>query len=95
MTNPAAARTAGIPLASEWAADPAASTVSFTVRNFGLRSVTGKIPLTSASVAVGRSGQPVSVRAELDARGIDTGHVRAAAGQRARLLVDRLSHPGH
>jgi polyisoprenoid-binding protein YceI len=76
MTNPAAARTAGIPLAGEWAADPAASTVSFTVRNFGLRSVTGKIPLTSASVTVGRSGQPVSVRAELDARGIDTGHRR-------------------
>jgi polyisoprenoid-binding protein YceI len=44
MTNPAAARTAGVPPASEWAADPAASTVSFTVRNFGLRSVTGKIP---------------------------------------------------
>ena len=76
MTNPAAARTAGIPPASEWAADPAASTVSFTVRNFGLRSVTGKIPLSSASVTVGRSGQPVSVRAELDARGIDTGHRR-------------------
>ena len=76
MTNPAAARTAGIPLAGEWAADPAASTVSFTVRNFGLRSVTGKIPLTSASVTIGRSGQPVSIRAELDARGIDTGHRR-------------------
>jgi polyisoprenoid-binding protein YceI len=71
MTNPAA-RTAGIPQAGEWAAEPAGSTVSFTVRNFGLRSVTGIIPLTSASVTIGRSGQPVSIRAELDARGIDT-----------------------
>ena len=88
MTNPAAARTAGIPLAGEWAADPAASTVSFTVRNFGLRSVTGKIPLTSASVTVGRSGQPVSVRAELDARGIDTGHRRRDSDLRgARFLA--------
>lgn len=37
---------------------------------------TAGIPHTSASVTVGRSGQPVSIRAELDARGIDTGHRR-------------------
>jgi polyisoprenoid-binding protein YceI len=87
MTNPAA-RTAGIPQAGEWAADSAASTVSFTVRNFGLRSVTGKIPLTSASVTIGRSGQPISIRAELDARGIDTGHRRRDSDLRgARFLA--------
>jgi polyisoprenoid-binding protein YceI len=76
MTNPTATGTAGIPQAGEWVADLAASTVSFTVRNFGLRSVTGQVPLASASVTVGLSGQPVSIRAELDARGIDTGHRR-------------------
>ena len=76
MTNPTAAGTAGPAQPGEWVADLAASTVSFTVRNFGLRSVTGKVPLVSASVTVGPGGQPVSVRAELDARGIDTGHRR-------------------
>jgi polyisoprenoid-binding protein YceI len=76
MTNPTVAGTAAPAPPGEWAADLAASTVSFTVRNFALRSVTGKIPLASASVTVGRSGQPVSIRAELDARGIGTGHRR-------------------
>jgi polyisoprenoid-binding protein YceI len=48
----------------EWIADPAASTVSFTVRNFGLRFVIGQVPLVSVGVTVGPGGQPVSVRAE-------------------------------
>ena len=76
MTNATAAGTAGPAQPGEWVADLPASTVSFTVRNFGLRSVTGKIPLVSASVTVGLGGQPVSIRAELDARSIDTGHQR-------------------
>ena len=76
MTNPTAAGPANLAQPGEWVADLAASTVSFTVRNFGLRSVTGQVPLASASVTVGLSGQPVSIRAELDARGIDTGHRR-------------------
>jgi polyisoprenoid-binding protein YceI len=76
MTSSAAAGTAPQAQPGEWVADLAACTVSFTVRNFGLRSVTGQIPLASASVTVGPGGQPVSVRAELDARGIDTGHRR-------------------
>jgi polyisoprenoid-binding protein YceI len=76
MTNPATAAAAGPAQPGEWIADLAASTVSFTVRNFGLRSVIGRVPLVTASVTVGPDGQPVSVRAELDARGIDTGHPR-------------------
>lgn len=88
MTNPTAAGTAGTAQPGEWVADLAASTVSFTVRNFGLRSVTGQVPLVSASVTVGLSGQPVSVRAELDARGIDTGHRRRDSDLRgARFLA--------
>jgi hypothetical protein len=35
--------------------------VTFAVRNFGLRTVTGRIPLTSAGVIVGPSGQPVRI----------------------------------
>jgi polyisoprenoid-binding protein YceI len=76
MTNPTAAGTAPPVQSGEWFADLAACTISFAVRNFGLRSVTGQVPLISAAVTVGQGGQPVSVRAELDARGIDTGHRR-------------------
>jgi polyisoprenoid-binding protein YceI len=76
MTNPAAAGTASPAQPGEWVADPAACAVSFTARNFGLRHVTGQIPLVSATVTVGPGGQPVGIRAELDARGIDTGHRR-------------------
>jgi polyisoprenoid-binding protein YceI len=88
MTNSTAAGPAGPSQPGEWVADLTASTASFTVRNFGLRSVTGQVPFVSASVTVGRSGQPVSVRAELDARGIDTGHRRRDSDLRgARFLA--------
>jgi polyisoprenoid-binding protein YceI len=88
MTNPATAVAAGPAQPGEWIADLAASTVSLTVRNFGLRSVTGQVPLVSASVTVGPRGQPVSVRAELDARGINTGHPRRDRDLRgARFLA--------
>jgi polyisoprenoid-binding protein YceI len=91
MTNLTAARTAPPAQPGEWVADLAASTVSCTVRNFGLRSVTGQVPLASASVTIGVSGQPVSVRAELDARGIDTGHRRRDSDLRGPrfLATDR------
>ena len=88
MPHPTTAAAAGPAQPGEWIADLATSTVSFTVRNFGLRSVTGQVPLVSARVTVGPSGQPVSVRAELDARGIDTGHPRRDRDLRgARFLA--------
>jgi polyisoprenoid-binding protein YceI len=91
MTNPMAAGTAGPAQPGDWVADPASCTVSFTVRNFGLRYVTGQIPLVSASVTVGSGGQPVGVRAELDAHGIDTGHRRRDSDLRGTrfLATDR------
>lgn len=60
----------------DWVAEPAACMLAFAVRNFGLRTVTGQIPLTSAVVHVSPSGEPVSIRAELDADGIRTGNPR-------------------
>jgi polyisoprenoid-binding protein YceI len=73
MTNPAAATPASHILPGDGVADPAAGTVTFAVRHFGLRTVTGHIPLSTATVSVGPDGQPAGVRAELDARGLDTG----------------------
>ena len=74
-----------------WVADPAACTLAFAVRNFAVRTVTGQIPLISAAVQVGPRGEPVSLRAELDARGIRTGNARRDNDLRGRrfLATDR------
>jgi polyisoprenoid-binding protein YceI len=92
MTHPT--MTAGMAspvLPGDWVADPAACTLAFAVRNFGLRTVTGQIPLTSAVVHVGPDGEPVSIHAELDARGIRTGNPRRDKDLRGRrfLATDR------
>jgi polyisoprenoid-binding protein YceI len=92
MTHPAMTREVASPvLPGDWVADPAACTLAFAVRNFGLRTVTGQIPLTSAVVSVGPSGEPDSIRAELDADGIRTGNPRRDNDLRGRrfLATDR------
>ena len=59
-----------------WAARPADCTATFTVRTLGLRTVTGKIPVTMAELTVGPGGHPARLHAELDVRGMDTGSRR-------------------
>ena len=92
MARPSPAEAAPSPvLPGDWVADPAACTLAFAVRNFAVRTVTGQIPLTSAVVHVGLDGEAVSLRAELDARGLRTGHVRRDKDLRGRrfLATDR------
>ncbi|MBV9094074.1 MAG: YceI family protein [Streptosporangiaceae bacterium] len=88
MTRPAMAGGVASPvLPGDWVADPAACTLAFSVRNLGLRTVTGRIPLSSAVVSVGPSGEPVSIRAELDAGGIRTGNPRRDTDLRGRRFL--------
>ena len=87
MTHPTTTGTATPVRAGDWAADPAACTLTFAVRNFALRTVTGQIPLTGAVIHVDPGGQPVSIRAELDARGIDTGNRRRDKDLRGRRFL--------
>jgi len=87
MTYPAMTGTASAVRSGDWAADPAACTLTFAVRNFGLRTVTGQIPLTSAVVHVGPGGQPEYVRAELDPGRIDTGNRRRDKDLRGRRFL--------
>jgi polyisoprenoid-binding protein YceI len=91
MTNSTAAGTTGLVPAGDWIAHTPACTVTFAVRNFGLHTVTGQIPLTSAAVIADPSGQPIRARAELDARGIDTGNRRRDSDLRGPrfLAADR------
>jgi polyisoprenoid-binding protein YceI len=87
MTRPTLTRTASPLQPGDWAADPAACTLTFAVRNFGLRTVTGQIPLTSAIVHVGPGGQPERARAKLDPKGIDTGNQHRDKDLRGRRFL--------
>ena len=88
MTHAAITGTASYVRPGDWAADPAACSLTFAVRNLVLGTVTGQIPLASATVHVDAGGHPVSIRAELDADGIDTGHRRRDRDLRgARFLA--------
>jgi len=82
--------TQSAPLArpGRWIADGAACTVTFAVRNFGIRTVTGQLPVTSAEVTIDAHGQPARIRAELDVRGTDTGHRRRDADLRGARFFD-------
>jgi polyisoprenoid-binding protein YceI len=87
MTHATMAEIASRVRPGDWVADPAASALTFAVRNFRWRTVAGHIPLTSAVVRVGPGGHPLSARAELDARGIDTGHRRRDQDLRGRRFL--------
>ena len=73
MTHAAMTGTASYVRPGDWAADPAACSLTFAVRKFVLGTVTGQIPLASATVHVDAGGHPVSIRAELDAGGTAPG----------------------
>jgi polyisoprenoid-binding protein YceI len=81
MSSPAT-QTAQLARPGRWIADGAACTVTFAVRNFGIRTVTGRLPVTGAEVTIDGNGQPARIRAELDVGGINTGHRRRDADLR-------------
>jgi polyisoprenoid-binding protein YceI len=76
MTNPVATAVSPSAQPGCWAARPADCIAAFTVRNLGLRPVTGTIPVTVAELTVGSGGHPARLHAELDVRGLDTGSRR-------------------
>ena len=87
MTHPAMTGPASLLRPGDWIADPAACSRTFAVQNFRLRTVTGLIPLIGATVHVGPGGYPASIRAELDAAGIDTGHSRRDRDLRGKRFL--------
>lgn len=87
MSSPAT-QSAPLVRPGRWIADGAACTVTFAVRNFGIRTVTGQLPVTSADVTIDGHGQPARIRANLDVRGIETGHRRRDADLRGPRFFD-------
>ena len=93
MTAGDALRLGTAPAAGTWVADPAATRVSFTARNLGLRDVVGTVRVTEALVTVDAVGRPVDVRAAADLSTVATGIARRDADLAGRRFFDVEHHP--
>lgn len=69
------------------------SSARFSVRNLGVRTVAGALPLLDAWVEVDDAGQPAVVHAELDLAGIDTSHAKRDRDLRKPRLLDTERYP--
>jgi polyisoprenoid-binding protein YceI len=63
-------------LTRRWQLVHTLSSARFAVRNLGVKTVTGCVPIRSASVEVGADGRPIAVQATLDLSALDTGNTR-------------------
>jgi polyisoprenoid-binding protein YceI len=76
-----------IPVSPVLNVDPAVTSARFTARSLS-RAVPGTIPVRSAGIEVDEAGRPVSVTAELDLAGIDTGNPRRDKDLRSKRFFD-------
>jgi polyisoprenoid-binding protein YceI len=72
--------------------DPAATTATFTVRNFGVRQVQGTMAVTGGSVTVDADGRPVHVTAVADLTTLATGSARRDADLGGARFFDVQHH---
>jgi polyisoprenoid-binding protein YceI len=75
-----------------WVVDAARSTATFSVGNFGVRTVTGSVPVLAGTLEVA-DGRPLRLSAELDLSALDTGSARRDADLRKPALLDLDAHP--
>jgi polyisoprenoid-binding protein YceI len=75
-----------------WTLDPAPSTASFAVRSLA-GTVTGTIPITSATVQVGADGAVGRVSAVLNSAGFHTGNPKRDNDVRSTKFLDSKAHP--
>jgi polyisoprenoid-binding protein YceI len=68
---------------SAWTIDLTQTTASFAVREFGLHTVVGTVPVTAVELATDTAGRVTGVHAELDPAGVDTGNPRRDADLRS------------
>lgn len=76
-----------------WVVDPRRSRATFSVGNFGFRTVSGCVPVLAGSLEVTDGGRPRRLSAELDLSAIDTGSPRRDADLRKPSLLDLDAHP--
>jgi polyisoprenoid-binding protein YceI len=88
-TAPPAERAAG----PGWAIVPHNTTAAFQVRNFGVHTVHGVVPVVSATVTAAGLHRVDGVRMVLDLAAIDTAHHRRDKDLRGRRLLDTDHFP--
>ena len=76
-----------------WVVDPGRSSATFSVSNFGFRTVSGSVPVLGGDLEVADGGRPRRLAAELDLSSIATGSPRRDADLRKRSLLDLDTHP--
>jgi polyisoprenoid-binding protein YceI len=80
--------------AGRWQLRATSSSATFAVGNFGgMRTVHGQVPIRHAWVDVDDTGRPLTVHAELDLVGIDTGNNRRDTDLRKPRLLDTEKFP--
>lgn len=83
-----------LPPTGKYTADPQRSSITFTTRHmFGLGKVKGTFGLESASVVVAEPVNESTVRASIDAAGVDTGTARRDKDIRSAKFLDTERHP--
>ena len=78
-----------------WELTPARTSVGFAVRNFGVATGRGQIPVTAAWVDVDDAGRPAAVHAELDLTRIDTGNGGGRGLMQEESSEDDAETSGH
>lgn len=78
---------------TRWKVLGSLSCASFAVHNFGVRTVTGRVPITDAWADVDGTGRPIAVHAALDLAGIDTGNARRDLDLAKPRLLDTGRYP--
>lgn len=78
--------------AGRWQVDPAESTATFRVGNFG-RTVLGTVPMLEGTVEIDEVGTPSAVKGTLDISAIATGNARRDGHLRKPGLLDLDTYP--
>ena len=76
-----------------WLIDPASSTASLLVRNFGVHSVRGIVPIREATAVVTEGDRVATVHAVLNLAGIDTANTKRDKDLRGQRLLDTERFP--
>jgi|tagenome__1003787_1003787.scaffolds.fasta_scaffold20859498_1 polyisoprenoid-binding protein YceI len=81
------------PAAGTYRIDPTRSAVTFAVKELGLMTVRGHLPVHAGTVVVAENQLRSSVTATIDANGIRTGNARRDKDLRAPKFLDIDAHP--
>src|SRR6476469_8092679 len=77
----------------EWRIVRTNSSAQFSVRNFGVKTVRGIVPISNATVVVADGGRITAVKATLHLAGLDTANARRDKDLRGHRLLDTDQYP--